>query len=615
MNIKHGKNNVLASKSRVFAVLTIDGKRVRMPVSSFKMQFSAGIDNLPVARLSIPIGSVVGNSKEQSPIHKVSDQINETTIVDVYFSAEGDRTHTKKWPKGVHLIWHGTVAGTSESRTATSFTYDIDSIHWIRSLTEGSFIGKEFFKSSYADLLVTSNVSTGTGRGFANLAALAHLLSDGIQNGDKSFWLNGVMPVIAALAAPSSITDTQEFINDKLFTETIEKLKKECSVNTKIADEFIGSLGIAGPGGNRTPGNLAALYTLTGLPMTGNPKANVKQIVDGKAVTNGFFFSTLPNEAAALAPSTYEFFFSNKFELNPATVSIHVNSELFTPEILLNIGNDVTRILGTNLGSASIADKVSAVSSAFLLSVLPSVRTAVVAAPMPVFAASQVWRTLKPSEYTDISAPIGFPQTIAAVGFIGQATTGGAGKNNPVNPAEIAAFFIGAPKGQAQLMQSPPWLRAILQSSSAQSVTASPYNRGARSLDSTTQTLVQKIGCNLAHAYWAWAHFGQRSMTIKTPLRFDIAPGSYLAVQGFSGNLGKANSPDHAYYGYVRSVGISIDGVSGAGSTLFELSHIRTKKDEDDGMIPQEHPLYSGEGEAWSGMPLVRMEQADLFKE
>ena len=94
------------------------------------------------------------------------------------------------------------------------------------------------------------------------------------------------------------------------------------------------------------------------------------------------------------------------------------------------------------------------------------------------------------------------------------------------------------------------------------------------------------------------------SLSVVGRLRFDIAPGSVVSVEGKSSELnGATGSVGKTHFGFVTSVSININAEAGVANTAFKLSHGRTdEQNRSDHFSIEEHPLYE---KSWDGTWLV----------
>lgn len=97
--------------------------------------------------------------------------------------------------------------------------------------------------------------------------------------------------------------------------------------------------------------------------------------------------------------------------------------------------------------------------------------------------------------------------------------------------------------------------------------------------------------------------FKQRTAYLKTSVRFDLAPGSLVAVLST-----RSTKDDIAYYGTVHTVSTSISGGKGYAGTWIVLSNVRTKA-EHEALEDSVHPLYNNK---WVSAPILDPEKNGL---
>lgn len=104
-----------------------------------------------------------------------------------------------------------------------------------------------------------------------------------------------------------------------------------------------------------------------------------------------------------------------------------------------------------------------------------------------------------------------------------------------------------------------------------------------------------------ARATYAFETFRQRQLVVHTPLRFDIAPGSILAVELVGTDIEPTDRTD--IFGAVTGVSLFVDVENMTAHTAFNLAHVRTTAENSDKYLTvKEHPLYAT---SWKGGRLV----------
>jgi hypothetical protein len=109
-----------------------------------------------------------------------------------------------------------------------------------------------------------------------------------------------------------------------------------------------------------------------------------------------------------------------------------------------------------------------------------------------------------------------------------------------------------------------------------------------------------------AKAIYLYEVFKTRKGTVTGKIRFDIAPGSSVALVTTEEKFIKQsgiNLGEQTLYGIVTNVTIMIDSEAVQGYTGFEISYLRDEfENRDKNLTTDAHPLWST---SWPGAPLV----------
>jgi hypothetical protein len=115
------------------------------------------------------------------------------------------------------------------------------------------------------------------------------------------------------------------------------------------------------------------------------------------------------------------------------------------------------------------------------------------------------------------------------------------------------------------------------------------------------QVAISSMGYRLAKAMYLDRIFKSRTASIMGKLRFDIAPGSCIAVE----TVGRAiDNYEKKMYGCVQSVRITVSALDGQAGTAFILQSIRSEHEQKlPGTTIREHPVFE---KLWSGTYLAK---------
>lgn len=113
------------------------------------------------------------------------------------------------------------------------------------------------------------------------------------------------------------------------------------------------------------------------------------------------------------------------------------------------------------------------------------------------------------------------------------------------------------------------------------------------------------MGFRLAKAMYLDRAFAQREAAIVGKLRFDIAPGSCVALETIGGTVPFYGGPGAPkMYGCVRAVGFTIDATNATASTTLHIQALRSEREKElQGTTITEHPVFS---DLWSGTYLAK---------
>lgn len=175
--------------------------------------------------------------------------------------------------------------------------------------------------------------------------------------------------------------------------------------------------------------------------------------------------------------------------------------------------------------------------------------------------------------------------------------------------ASSGNLLTGKIKGMILFKMLPDWMvphgDAVLSTGDAgakkmsNSVRLAP--KGQKTKDTKLMDFVNAVsgglGQELAKSYFFDEQFKNRLGVIQGRVRFDIGPGSSIAVEGVGADvLGYAED----LFANVVRVGLDFDASRPLAATTLHLSNIRTKKDAKSAL--ESHPLYT---EKWFGTPLM----------
>lgn len=582
---------------------------VMVPVSTINLNF--GLNGpLPSAVFVVPVGANVTNYSDKSTystVHDIQEKLTASTRIDCYISLEGTQADGTEWPEGYHLVWHGYFSAEGFSKQQGQLNVAINSVHWMKDLDTGSMVSKSIVKGSFADLLASSQYNLSdkqtAGIDYSTYQFLAINASSQVKDYEAvDIWNTILLPILIGIIQPTNGTTskTELFYNDLANADL-----KTCN-NTTASQKVLDNLGAP-------LGNEIAARALLCLADDADVEDAATQAIDGNwaPITTSHFPITDPDSLGNIDPFIYGF--NNSAEIT--TRSLGLSAFLNYVEAYSSVAYDVATRCSSNVGSYSVFDKIHTVINQYTLSLVINARSATLAPAIPVFNDSAIWRVLGPNDYTGISMNYAYPESLSGVGLFNATRAPDSQSTSDVTVAQgLNSFFIASDVGRMMFITAPLWLSnkgisaRVLNNTEPSSNYTNPILATSRIFTEDLNTTLKLAGCALARSVWCMENFKHRTLQISTPLRFDIAPGSCLAIDGI--NLDAFNNKPDDYkraYGFVQSVNITIDVNQPSASTTYTLSHVRNKGSEsfEADLIPDSHPMFTDSSSKWSGTPLV----------
>jgi len=291
------------------------------------------------------------------------------------------------------------------------------------------------------------------------------------------------------------------------------------------------------------------------------------------------------------------------------------------------IWNDVQAETYESFVSTTLWDKLVAdFASRYLFAVVPRVEDAVVIPYVPGLRA--VWdHKLLTRDYEVISANSELQRLLRGVGvFSGIVSRTGAFATEPGNdPARlgIGGWYSppGIDSGTVMLKAGPRWLTNIIasdryaefSSGGGMQAIGNAMHPGESSTSDTSgtpppspdslKTSSKYIFDAFAETLYAYEQLRLRQVEISGKLRFDVAPGSTLALEVSGERFIPNDSLSGNLVGDVLRVTCLLDSENGRAATNFNLAHIRTEAENAlPGFSLDRHPLWK---QPWRGTKLL----------
>ena len=283
--------------------------------------------------------------------------------------------------------------------------------------------------------------------------------------------------------------------------------------------------------------------------------------------------------------------------------------------------NHFTAMANTTLWNKLVGD----LSQRYMFSIIPYPEKAKV---VPFIAGLQDTFNPRDDDYTIMSRDISYidlnnylPRPLRAIGILGGHSNIG-GSDMRVGTAsttlqDVSGMFVGRDDGLVMYKMAPRWATEVgiqwtnaLTTGGIGSPRASAFDPRAAEkppLGTTDeikrrQLFFANILNKYARAMYAQEVLKNRTGQVSGAVRFDIAPGSTISVEG-QGDTFTEDGVIDVRYATVLRVTYYFDAESQAAGTSFRLGHIRTaKENEAVATSIDKHPLYTNK---WIGSELV----------
>ena len=347
--------------------------------------------------------------------------------------------------------------------------------------------------------------------------------------------------------------------------------------------------------------------------------ANKDRMEVGKIVEMGINATELKTNALALGAL-------NKMD-NGLSMTMALQLDVGPVKSMFKQG--LTTIVAARETGASYWETLLSLSRSYLFSVVPAIATA---SCVPVLkTATKVWRTIKASEYSQLQAsgdtsslPIRGLGLYSSSSWLTLDTSGFTKTTYDAKPkligyADIAreSDSVYTAGGQIVTEYAPGWTftpggafaRATPRNTPGSKPLRSCWN-AKKGEEAPEEDEVDPnkgpdgLGDRLAQARLSDLLWAQRRGAINGRLRFDIAPGSPIAVEIIGKNVPYYHDGSGNLYAHVYQVDITIDAVSQRASTTLRLSHMRTANEQKrfKSILTDTHPLYTN---LWGGAGLL----------
>jgi hypothetical protein len=541
------------------SIETMDGITLleNCPVMHTTLNFTLG--GIGTATFIVATG-MNAQTREAAAIHEITDKFDSQLLVSCWMETDGWWSARTRWPLKRFRIWEGVTSGLNFTFNRQSLSVQIGSTHWLTRLDNASVTSGNILKGSCDTFTTAFGLEVlKAGNLVASVGALAALVNDKAPKPD--FWGDVVKPMLMGLI-----------------------------------DEHNGNIR---PGPQNWQRTFNLLNSCAG-------RSNVQQVpeIGNKEATA--IIKTRFNDAKNIIPGVLKGDFMTTFR------SANIEDSYLTV---------LAKIIGSRIGSATALEKIYACAQMFMYNIVYNVESATNVPHVPVLKSTNLWRTLNADEYAIVRGTSFTPPEIAGVGVYGQEQLSfnrpaDAGAIRPDDQHIIGAFKAND-RGKFLMLEAPPFLLPQIQGSANHKNMKKPQSAVGRpttakqpaGVNNATNAAIDKLGCQYARLKYYDTVFGMRSAVVSGKLRFDIAPGSMVRIKNAQINLPQFNAPE--LFATIGSVTVVLDAQDGHAITNFQLSHLRTAKEDD--FAPENHPFFPDK--PWIGSPLVKIFTDDLTPE
>lgn len=523
---------------------------VKFKVSQVTTSFP--INGIPQATVMIAIGRDARNPDARAKVHENATILKTMNVAKVYGSFQGQYRPDKDWPNSEgdpFLLFDGYLSGFSYRKLNGKVYAVVNINHWLIDLTMTSLLTDSVHPASAGDMKNYAITPSST------------IQSSGVGGATNNAFLSGY----------KYFKDMLNLVQSD-FLDAIRVL-----LNGIADDEFISS-------------RFDKELKLAGIEIKENGRAR-------KALDR-------------IEGPEYEF---------------------GSPLKLVNVEGPIALKAVSTLGDISVdAIKhntmwdmlVGVILPMYGLELRPRIDKAVIAPSLPAYRDSN-WRTIDPNEFISIDVTAAIPKPVRGVMVYGglasdtsQSTTEGIKTNGVVGVAGHGT------RGSVVLVRPPAWLSEVTAVAGQATETSgqknnddlpttedpSPQIETTNVVDDEVIGQVADVMGRYADMVYVQSVLRGRTGTLTGRLRYDIAPGSHIRINGSPEKfLGGEDELGGNIYAQVNRVTVSInaDGPSPSASTSFGLSYVRSQEEnEDEATSLPEHPYYEAESMV-QGMPLL----------
>lgn len=551
--------------------LILDINGVKYDIAQFIASFQ--LNGIPQATCILAVGSNARRVEELATIHDTAASLTTMLPAKVIFHARGQYdTSGKEWPDEAVVIFEGYFTGFSYNKERGKVSVQAGLVHWLVDLG---------FSSTFSSILQPPSM------GSLSYAAVTRLLesSDGVSLADAqspggagSGSEPAFVPGLIGYSVVQPLVAVDLWVGIKDFLCALASY----AGYTKATPE--GCLGDFDPRNNTRA--LNALGRIEG------PAKNCNLAYK--------YAAPLPLDVGDLG-----------------VIADAVTEKVASAAMDQFISQTFWDVLVGHYGTL------------FNMDIVPMVDRALVVGSVHAPRLNAYWRTLRPEDYVSINTKSTIPKPLRGVAMFGQSTTDAGYKFTEEGTGEYS--FSGCFGSDAQedadgsllIITPPSWLTNVPviapTAGASAGITGQKPNNSATTPEagntanantepSGSQTFgtVSAAMSRYAHSVFVNNMLRGRSGEISGRLRFDIAPGSHLKIEGSPEVfLGAEDALAASMFVRVHRVTIEINAETGMAATSFGVMSVRSEKENtEDRTSVDRHPLFSA-ATVVPGAPLV----------
>jgi len=544
----------------------------RFEVAKFSSDW--GLNDIPTAKCVLAIGRNAANGIVEAKIHQHLDELKEFVEVKVFFSADGEWSRKYDWPPGEFLIFEGKIQGIGFQKVSGKVELVAHLQHWLMDLNYGSSVNAGMhpilpaeytFGAIYDHLWGPPGAATGAfatqPAGIAATALADVITVDTVRD---DLWGQAIKPMLCSLARQEGVV-----LNDNIAGEDCFDMEAELSPSKT---------------------SIAALKRIEGISSDSGCSSELSCYTPKLSMN-------LPDGA----------------EYIPHTVGDAIAEAISNTAI-------------SSLVRSTMWSKLVEYGEVFHFDVIPLVDSAIVVPK--TFGLRNTWcKKIKATDYATVVLNSAIDKPIRGVAVIGLGLDAYYGAFSTNAALGIGGCYSPDPppeNGMIHIIRPPRWLAGLPGEGHSPSKTTG--TKGSRPISTSTtpqNTLTNAAKGNkdgrdrddivrdITELYEAYARamyiqnvLRTRAGTLSGKLRFDIAPGSVVEIEGTSDKfLSAGDNAAQTLIGTVVRVSVAINAEKAKAGTAFRIRDLRTiSENEDDRTSSEDHPLYTT---IFKGAPLV----------